>query len=153
MIILNDIHYMSTDRLETTLALFEEGSTDLNVPYTICTSNDMSMIPPPLQRPGRLGDEIYIVDDMVMSDEVREKIIKGFEDKVGFKVPDIHKENFFNIYKNQSSSEAFLVEILKRAKVEGEHIIDDFVRNEMENMEEYDEEQYYEEEFNSYDEF
>ena len=94
---------------------------------------------------------------MVMSDEVRAKIIKGFEDKVGYKVPDKYKEDFFFIYKNLSESEAFLVEILKRAKVEGEHVIEDFVEKEKEainNQEElYEDDDYDDYDDVSYDEF
>ena len=150
MIILNDIHYMSTDRLQTTLAVFEEGASDLMVPYIVCTSNDMEMIPKPLQRPGRLGDEIYIVDDMVMSDEVRRKIITGFENKVDYKIPEDLQDDFFNIYKSVSQSEAFLVEIMKRAKVEGEEVLYKYVEQELKRIEEdpdedcFEDDEYYE---------
>ena len=146
MIILNDIHYMSSKRLQTALSLFEEGDSDLHVPYMICTSNDMTLIPPPLMRPGRLGDEIYIIDDMVVNDDVRKRIISGFETKVGFEIPEEHREQFFDAYKQTSLSEAFLIEVLKRAKVEGSHRIAEMLKDFIDDTEEeeYDEYESYE---------
>lgn len=123
MIVMNDVHYMSLDRLQTALSLFEEGATELDVPYIVCTSNDLSMIPAPLQRPGRLGDESYIIDEIPMNIEVRNKILKGFEQKVKYQIPDNFREYFLRAYQESGEPEAFLVELLKRAKVEGEQVL------------------------------
>ena len=147
MIIINDIHTASVSSLEHTLSAFEEGPNGIGCSYIICTSNDLRHIPAPLQRAGRLGDEIYIVDKIEFTDEVKDKIIKGFEEKIDYKIPDEYRDVCLDIYMQSGRQEVYLLEAMKRAKVEGEGKLKEMLQQLINDKgdEDEEEESYYDE--------
>ena len=128
MVVMDEIDKIGAESLGSRLKMFEEGYCD--VPLVIMTSNDLSEIPQPMLRPGRIDQTIEV---NAPSKEHRKEIILDLADREGVDIPseylDGSPEIFDSIGTDNTSnlvdliadlSAAHVVEFLRRYKVEGE---------------------------------
>lgn len=125
MVVFQDIHQVNTEHLTNLLEVFEEKPSDEfpDVPYIVCTANDWEdHVPEALLRPGRLGDEVYLLDEPTPP-QIIDKIIDQFIDEFDIALVDEHRELLHGVYYKESAS--MVKELLKRSYVEGENVFDD----------------------------
>ena len=112
LIIVDDIDRVGHHTLEKNLRLFEEGHCE--VPWVLFTSNDHEMLPLAMRRPGRIDEilEFTSPDGELMGD-----LMDELAARVGVTIPEHERERVSALM--QEHSNAFAVELLRRAKVCG----------------------------------
>lgn len=115
MLIVDDVDRIDTVSqytIQGQLQFFEEGHCD--VPFTLLTSNNHSLLPAAFRRPGR-------VDQVVKFDEpapkIRRQIINDLAERVGVDIPDEEMGRLLKLHDKYSA--AHVREALRRARVHG----------------------------------
>lgn len=111
MLVVDDIDRLG-NLLQKKLFLFEE--TTCNVPLVVLTSNHIEWLPDAFKRPGRI-DQIVQMETPGL--DIRKDVILKLASLEGVTVPDGRIEVLDAIH--QKHSGAYIVELLRRVKVEG----------------------------------
>lgn len=112
MIVIDDVDRLADSVLEGRLRMFEEQHCD--VPFIIFTSNDHTRLPRPMRRPGRI-DQILELDEPDRS--VLEYVVGELAARQGVEIPAGRLDHLVDIA--EETSTAHVVELLRRARVEG----------------------------------
>lgn len=112
MVVIDDVDRLSESTLEGNLRMFEEHH--CKVPFIIFTSNDHAQLPRPMRRPGRI-DQILKMDEPEA--EVLEYVIVELAKREGVEIPPERLPELVTLA--QETSTAHVVELLRRARVEG----------------------------------
>lgn len=111
MIIVDDIDRLG-NTLNKRLFLFEE--TQCKVPLVVLTSNNETWLPDAFKRPGRIDQ---MIEMETPPDHLRKQVVLKIAEQEGVEIPPNRLDLLDEIH--QKYTGAYIVELLRRAKVEG----------------------------------